>query len=217
MMFSRVTSAALVLGITHLQGTWAQANCTTTNLNTTADDTIFSIASATNRGVCDIARANRMADAELLRANATLLIPGESCSQDNESCLLVAQNTTTDCIFGGPHTYTTVTNDTIAKVALEKFGIPAAALTTGPVNDILAAGMSIKVPQCSPSQCTVQPYRFTYGTYKDLAKQFNTTVGQIFALNPTYSYSSTLNESAAPVITMPMDCRPLSANYTVIS
>ncbi|ORY62119.1 uncharacterized protein BCR38DRAFT_302729, partial [Pseudomassariella vexata] len=205
------------------------SSCNSTTLNTTigswpvtSSDTIFSIALSANRGVCDIARANRMADAELLVAGAKLLIPAQVCDLDSSSCLIASQiNYTATCVLGGPHTYDTFVNDTYQKIAA-KFEMAVTALTNAdrmPVDpsQTPAVGTTLKIPQCSPSQCVVQPYEFLYGTYVDVAKRFNTTVGQIMAFNPTFSYSNDANPDEGPVITMPMDCKALAGNVTVIS
>ncbi|ATZ54632.1 hypothetical protein BCIN_10g06140 [Botrytis cinerea B05.10] len=205
-------------------------NCSTASLNTTAStwtvtesDTIFSIAAATNRGVCDIARASRMPDAEYIDTGFVLIIPAEVCNPDNESCLLTASEDTTSCLYGGPHTYTTVRNDTVTKIAM-KFNIDVSAISAdvismlgvSSVDEIITAGTGMKLPQCSPSECSVQPLQFTYGVYKDLAEKYNSTVGQLFGFNTGYRYSSSI-ESLSPVLTIPMNCKPLSDNITIIS
>lgn len=205
-------------------------NCTTASLNTTAStwtvtetDTIFSIAAATNRGVCDIARASRMPDAEYIDTGFVLIIPAEVCNPDNESCLLTASEDTTSCLYGGPHTYTTVRNDTVTKIAM-KFNIDVSAISAdvismlgvSSVDEIITAGTLMKLPQCSPSECSVQPFQFTYGVYKDLAEKYNSTVGQLFGFNTGYRYSSSI-ESLSPILTIPMNCKPLSDNITIIS
>ncbi|KAK6605873.1 intracellular hyphae protein 1 [Botrytis cinerea] len=190
-------------------------NCSTASLNTTAStwtvtesDTIFSIAAATNRGVCDIARASRMPDAEYIDTGFVLIIPAEKTQLH---------------VFMGPHTYTTVRNDTVTKIAM-KFNIDVSAISAdvismlgvSSVDEIITAGTGMKLPQCSPSECSVQPLQFTYGVYKDLAEKYNSTVGQLFGFNTGYRYSSSI-ESLSPVLTIPMNCKPLSDNITIIS
>jgi hypothetical protein len=226
----RASPAAQLMFVTWLapRVVSAQSNCTgslnsTTSLWLTGScDTIFTIAAAVDRGVCDIARANRMADAELFVTGERLLIPAAVSEPDNSTCLLVATgNATADCIYGGPHTYLTVLNDTISKVAL-KFNVTADSLASSAMgissNDaIIPTGSQFKLPQCSPSQCTVQAFQFTYGTYKDLAEEYNTTVGQLLAFNPGYNYSDVTVATEGPVITLPSNCVALSDNITVIS
>lgn len=208
-----------------------------------ANDTLASIAAAVHRGVCTIARANRMADVELMpRLGSTLLVPANDTNINDTSCLLKETTTPLLCIYGGPHVYTVVAGDTLAKVA-QKLNLDVAALanSTGPpgpppsststsiststltspssVNTSapLDPGRGLKIPQCSPSACRVQPYRFAYGTYVDLAAAYNTTVGQILAFNPTYSFSASVDDDKAPVITLPSDCGPTADTIAVIS
>lgn len=164
-----------------------------------------------------------MTDAEYIAEGWDLIIPAEVCTPDDTTCLLVNSNSTSECINGGPHTYTTVTNDTARRIAEFKFAISVDALnaTLGDFgvsgyDDVIVAGNTVKIPQCSPSQCEVQPYKFTFGTYKDLAEDYNTTVGQIDGFNAGYTYSSATDE-LAPVITLPMNCVALSDNITIMS
>ncbi|KAL1896052.1 hypothetical protein Sste5346_004791 [Sporothrix stenoceras] len=198
-----------------------------------ANDTLASISVSVGRGVCALARANRMADVELMpRVGMEMLVPANDSIVNDTSCLLKEPTSTLPCIYGGPHVYTVVAGDTLAKVA-KKLNLDVSALgnSTGPpppgassssspsvsVDTPLQVGRGLKIPQCSPSACQVQPYRFVYGTYVDLAASFNTTVGQILAFNPTYSFSAATDVDKAPVITLPNNCRPLSTNITVIS
>ena len=67
----------------------------------------------------------------------------------------------------------------------------------------ITAGQSVKVPMCEDSQCTLVPYRLQYGTYVDIAREYGTTVGQIQAINPTYSHS---DAELGPAIAVPIDC-----------
>jgi LysM repeat protein len=225
-----VLKVLVLLQLGHGSATSFQ-NCDLASLNTTRDtyqiqpdDTIFTIARTTKRGICDIARENRMADAEMFNAGQVLLIPGQVCNPDNNSCLLVNQNATATCILGGPHTMTVAKGDTIEKIALAKLNITIASLLSnlrGPsmgnitAQTVLPIGRMIKIPQCYPSQCIVQPYRHVYGTYKDLAAKVGSTVGQIFAFNPGYNYSHA-TPGDGPVLTIPMNCTKLSDRITTI-
>ncbi|PQE08109.1 Peptidoglycan-binding Lysin subgroup protein [Rutstroemia sp. NJR-2017a BVV2] len=228
----KLSPTTLLLFLTHLSSlALSTSTCDPSTLNTTtslyavtATDTIFSIAAATARGVCDIARANRMPDAQYIDVGFTLIIPAQTCTPDNNSCLLVAPaaNSTSTCVAGGPHTYTTVRNDTLALIAT-KFNLATSVVAALPsagnvssIDEIITAGTIVKLPQCAPSTCTVMPYKFTYGTYKDLAEEFNTTVGQIFGFNTGYRFSDA-SDAAAPVLTMPMGCKVGAGNVTVIS
>jgi LysM domain len=213
------------------RATYQRSKCDASTLNTTIGtytvaqyDTIFTIAADNQRGVCDIARANRMADATIINVGEELIIPAQVCHPDEKTCLLVDTHPTRDCILGGPHTYTTFPNDTVASIALTKFNITVESLwnstsrmlAVADAYSVIPVGNNLKLPQCSPSQCIIQPYSFTYGTYKDLAAQVGTTPGQIFAFNPTYNHSDG-PAGTGPVITMPMKCELLSSNYTEIS
>lgn len=210
----------------------SHAPCDTSALNITSgvyyakdDQTIFQIADAVKRGACDIARYNRMADAIFpLTTNEEILIPPQVCEPDNSTCLILAEPNATymDCLVGGPHTYTTLAGDTMAYIALKLNLTIEALLSTawvsnmGSPTDLVETGQSIKLPQCSPSQCTVQPGQFIYGTYKDLAVKLGTTPGQLMAFNPTYNHT-TAAQGEGPVLSMVSDCVLLSTNVSVIS
>lgn len=210
----------------------SHTSCDTSTLNTTSgvyyakeNQTIFQIADAVKRGACDIARYNRMADAIFpLTTNEEILIPPQVCKPDNSTCLIVAKPNATyaDCIVGGPHTYTTLAGDTMAYIALKLNLTVDALLSTawvpnmGSSTDPVETGQSIKLPQCSPSQCTVRPGEFIYGTYKDLAVKLGTTPGQLMAFNPTYNHT-VAPQGEGPVLSMVSDCVLLSNNISVIS
>lgn len=203
------------------------SSCDTTTLNTTTgvyyvgtETTIFDIAKATNRGVCDIGRVNCMADVTILpNIGQNIVIPPEVCEPDNDSCLLANTTTTNTCINGGPRLYYTVKGDTYERIA-QRLNITVEALLTqnATATDVLTPGQFVKVPLCSPSQCILQPFQFTYGVYKDLAEEYGTTVGQIMMLSPTYNYSEyTVNGNVPPTIDLPINCTALSSNVTVIT
>lgn len=196
-------------------------NSTTFTYTTTSQDTIFSIAKKFDRGACDIARANRMIDAEHLFAGFTLLIPGQVCNPDSSTCLLTRQNATATCVKGGPHDYKTIAGDTVEKIALYKLNVTvdtvmseASEAGISSATEEIPAGTFIKVRQCVPSTCTITPFHFTYGVYKDLAEKFGTTVGQIMSFNGAYNYSDHSDAEAA-WITVPMGCTNLALNVTV--
>ncbi|KAH7045879.1 hypothetical protein B0J12DRAFT_711785 [Macrophomina phaseolina] len=210
----------------------ASTSCNTTALNTTTGlyyiseygTTISDVAKATNRGICDIGRHNMMADVEILpNVGQSIYIPPQVCEPDNETCLLPRlTNATRTCIYGGPRLYYTVNGDTYDIIA-RRLNITAEALVgTGPQGNattttVLEPGQFVKVPQCDPSQCVIQPYSFTYGVYKDLAEKYGTTVGQIMMLSPTYNYSnSEVDGRSPPSIVLPINCTVLSSNLTVL-
>ncbi|GCB23354.1 intracellular hyphae protein 1 [Aspergillus awamori] len=207
--------------------TVVSASCDQSALNTTSylyditeETTVFEVARKTNRGVCDIGRHNLMADVTIPpNIGEVFIIPGETCTPDNESCLIKDVGRTRSCIYGGPRLYYTVKGDTYEKIAL-RLNITTESLSGGQsANETLPVGQFIKVPECSPSQCIIQPYSFEWGVYKDLADKYGTTVGQIMMLSPTYNYSSLAFSSGgtAPPIDLPMNCTTLSNNITVIS
>lgn len=214
--------AATAVAIPHT----TRAACDKTSLNTTSfvytttsDDTIFSIAKKFDRGACDIARANRMIDAEHLYADFTLKIPAQVCNPDSTTCLLTKQNATATCVKGGPHDYRTIAGDTVEKIALYKLNVTVDTIWAqakgmiSSTTEIIPANSWIKIPQCMPSVCSVTPFHFTYGVYKDLAEKFDTTVGQIMAFNGGYNYSDHSDAEAA-WITVPLGCVNLSLNVT---
>lgn len=231
-MLVSIRSFTLLLNLATIHTVSVQGSCNSSTLNTTigpwlvtSNDNIFSIASATNRSVCAIARANRMSDPTLMNAGQTLLIPAQSCdaeANDSVSCLIPTNKTYTGaCINGGLHTYNTRTNDTrtiiAAKFEVSVDSISALGSDDTAADEVLAADQDLKIPQCSPSQCILTPFKFVYGTYVDLAAQYNTTVGQIMALNPSYNYSAETDPTQGPVISLPVNCTALSSNVTVIS
>ncbi|RLN38354.1 hypothetical protein BBJ28_00012283 [Nothophytophthora sp. Chile5] len=197
-------------------------NTTQTTYTTDAIVTVATVAESYNRGVCDVARANRMSDPTIpFAVDTVVIIPAEVCEPDNDSCFTVVDNDTTNfCLMGGPHLYYTQRNDTYRTIALERFNITLASVLDAlsvdesDADTVLDAGLFIKIPSCYPSQCTLQPYKFTYGTYKDLAELFGASVGQIIAYNPTYSHSSSLVADDGPVLTIPMDCKALADTVT---
>ncbi|GLB06422.1 hypothetical protein ABZX51_000209 [Aspergillus tubingensis] len=216
----------------------AAAACNTSALNTTTYNyyitvdgtTVFDVARATNRGVCDIGRQNLMADVTIVpNVGEYFIIPPEVCEPDNTSCLLPNINATRTCIYGGPRLYYTVRGDTYEVIA-RRLNITVESLmhVDGPANETLTnptsptaeldVGQFIKVPQCDPSQCVIQPYVFKWGVYKDLAEKYGTTVGQIMMMSPTYNYSSLAfsPEGMYPPINLPINCTALSNNMTTL-
>lgn len=188
---------------------------------TTYGTTIADIANQTKRGICDIGRANLMADVEIIpNVGQTIVVPAQVCNPDSTTCIINNYNTTRNCIDGGPRLYYTVNGDTYTKIA-NRLNITAASIAGNQnASELLRVGQFIKTPLCSPSQCTIQP--FTLGdtglvVYKDLAEQYGTTVGQIMMLSPTYNYTtSEFTGAGKPSITLPVNCTLTAANYTVI-
>lgn len=222
-----ILSGLLVLA----PSTLATASCNPSTLNTTTylypittqGTTVSDVAAATNRGVCDIGRQNLMADVTIVpNVGQQLLIPPETCTPDNETCLLPKTNRTRTCIDGGPRLYYTVNGDTYERIA-QRLNISTEALTSHALGDQtstdeLEPGKFVKVPLCAPSRCVLKPYQFSAGVYKDLAEEFGTTVGQIMMLSPTYNYSSQafLPGGTFPPINVLTNCTQ-SSNVTVLA
>ncbi|KAJ5943270.1 hypothetical protein N7516_003438 [Penicillium verrucosum] len=184
-------------------------NTTTTTYTTTSEDTIFTVAKKFDCGPCDIARYNRMIDAEHMFANFTPRIPPQ-------------QNATATCLKGGPHDYKTIAGDTIEEIALYKLKMTVKSvyengkMAVSSIHEELPANTFLKIPQCVSSVCHVTPFHFTYGVYKDLAEKFGTTVGQIMAFNGGYNYSESAADADADAawISVPMGCINLALNVT---
>lgn len=196
----------------------ARLDTSSFNYTFTANDTMPAVASRFNRGICEIARLNRMADPLLVYEGEELTIPAQVCNPDNDSCLLRDLNPTLGCIFGGVHVYQSQLGDTIRKIATEKFNVTIEAVTgslsitsTGNVgvDEILPVNSEIKLPLCLHTQCIFQPYQLVSGTFVDLAKKFGVTYGQISALNYAYNVSSRAHGATGPTLTMPMNCTTL--------
>lgn len=228
-IFNRKNVAVLAL----FTASCAAATCNSTALNTTIGiynittypTTVFTIASETNRGVCDIARYNLMSDAAIIpNIGQQIYIPAEVCDPDNDTCLIANTTSTNTCINGGPRLYYSVNGDS-AEIIARRLNITTDSIMTGSAafdganeTTVIDAGQWIKVPLCDPSSCTIQPASFSSGVYKDLAEEYDTTVGQIMMLSPTYNYSHAyaLGE-AGPTIDIPMNCTALSANITALT
>lgn len=129
-------------------------------------------------------------------------------------------NSTNTCLLGGPRLYYTVNQDTYTKIA-NRLDIAVTALTNGNASEVLAAGQFVKVPLCLESLCSYKPFQFTLGdwkTYKDLADENNSTVGQFMMLSPTYNYSSAgYDGKSPPTVGLPYGCVATSDTLTVIS
>lgn len=222
MGFSHSFTSFLVLSAAGLAS--ASGSCDSSALNTTVStyttteiETVASIAKTFSRGVCDVARANRMSDPSIPFAAGTgVIIPAEVCDLDDSTCITEPNPDTTNfCLLGGPHLYYTQRNDTYRTIAIERFNISLDTVLTALGVDesqadvVLTESQFIKIPSCYPSQCILQPYKFTYGTYKDLAEKYGATVGQIIAYNPTYSHSEA-ETGDGPVLTIPINCTALA-------
>lgn len=140
---------------------------------------------------------------------------------DNTSCVVDNYNSTNTCLTGGPRLYYTVNQDTYRKIA-NRLDIAVSALATSGEDEVLTAGQFVKIPLCTPSQCSYQPFQFSDDTplvYKDLADEYGSTVGQLMQLSPTYNYSQSGYNTAQtpPTIVLPFNCTITSDNFTVIT
>lgn len=202
-------------------------------VTSSSPSSLSGIASQLNVSLCSLARLNRVADTEIpFVAGEGLLIPisknsTSSSSEgdytwpdyeyaddgDNSSCVVPRTNGTRTCVYGGAHTYTAQSGDTLEFVArklnltLDALLSTANAHGSSNASAELTAGSSLKVPQCAGSSCKVKPYRFTYGTYVDLAEEYGTTVGQLMGVNYGYNHSDVVDVGETPIITLYHDCK----------
>jgi LysM repeat protein len=188
----------------------------TGNYTVEGNDTIQSIAAAYDVGVCNLARANRLAHYEYIYAGQVLVIPGPVAGDNNTACYDTNNTlTTATCISGGPHTYTTFPGDTVQKIANSRFNITVDSIQSyqaqtqyivnaGPY-DVLEAGMNVKIPLCMPSQCIIESFTLEYGTFQDLATTYGSTVGQLMGLNSGYNHSEGAPGTGAELI-LPLNC-----------
>ncbi|EKG12579.1 Peptidoglycan-binding Lysin subgroup [Macrophomina phaseolina MS6] len=184
-------------------------NTTTTTYTVQPGDTLLAIAASFNRGVCDIARANAIADIDVLFANQTLLIPAQTCNPDSTSCLATNTNPTATCIPGGPGFYTVVSGDTLTRIAEDKYNITLASLIAAntaniPNPDVIEVGQLVNVPVCPETQCFIQPYVYHNATLVQLAADYGATVGQILSLNA--NFNGTGAPTPGQTITLPSRC-----------
>ncbi|KAF4303764.1 Peptidoglycan-binding Lysin subgroup [Botryosphaeria dothidea] len=184
-------------------------NTTSTTYTVQPDDTLIGIANAFNRGVCDIARANAIADVDVLFADQVLAIPPQVCNPDNTTCLIDTTPPTATCIAGGPGFYTVVSGDTLTRIAEDKFNITLQSLIAAntaniPDPDLIEVGQLVNVPVCPETQCFIQPYVYRNSSLVQLAHDYETTVGQILSLNA--NFNGTGVPTAGQNITLPSRC-----------
>lgn len=160
-----------------------------------------------------------MADVDTpMNVGQTLVIPGETCDPDSTTCVLTNTSAINTCVMGGPRLYYTIKGDTYERIAL-RLNLTVDTVADGAnATAPLTVGEFVKLPLCGPSQCVIQPYKFEYGTYKDLADEYGTTVGQLMSLSPGYNYSEwRLSGNNAPSIDLAINCTLLSDNITIYS
>jgi hypothetical protein len=155
-----------------------------------------------------------------------LIIPTTTyndASGDDDSCLLRDLKPTATCVVGGPHVYTSIPGDTLTIIAQNKLNITLDSLLDNLGYDDSYANITstegadaIKLPLCSPSQCTVKPYQMVNKTFADVAAEFGVSVGQIMGFNYGYTHSNHTADDS-PILTVPVECRLLSNNITIVS
>ncbi|GMF19761.1 unnamed protein product [Phytophthora lilii] len=208
-----------------ISATEASNACDTSALNRTvgtyttdAITSVTTIATLTSRGICDVARANRMSNPTIpFAADTEVIIPAQVCEPMIYHALPSWTLPPPTLASWEVQTSTTRSAMTLTASLLSK-GLTSRSKCAhrtecGRVGGRRGAGRGF-VPQDSivlPEP--VQPYHFTYGTYKDLVEEFGASVGQIIAYNPTYSHSSA-TAGEGPVLTIPMGCKALSDNVT---
>lgn len=153
----------------------------------------------------------------------SIVIPPEVCPDeiDNTTCVVDNYNSTNTCLTGGPRLYYTVNQDTYRKIA-NRLDIAVSVLATSGEDEVLTAGQFVKIPLCSPSECSFKPFQFSDDeptVYKDLADKYGSTVGQLMQLSPTYNYSQSayITTQTPPTIVLPFNCTVDSTNITVIT
>ncbi|KAF4121503.1 LysM domain [Geosmithia morbida] len=221
-------TAVSSIGYVSAVGVSSRESCDTDKLDsatffypiTVDGTTVFDVAKATKRGVCDIGRENLMADVEIIpNVGQSIRIPPQVCEPDNETCLLSGPGTR-NCVLGGPRLYYTQRGDTYAKIA-GRLNMTVSSLTSGnetSATEQLPVGQFVKVPLCDPSECVIQPFQMSSKVvYKDLADRYGSTVGQIISLSPTYNYSNGANAASPdPSISIPVNCTLLDSDYDVL-
>ncbi|CAK7203124.1 hypothetical protein SEUCBS139899_005853 [Sporothrix eucalyptigena] len=167
-----------------------------------SDDTVASIAGKYGFGVCDLARLNILSDPRSIYPGEELRIPTAATFPYDTSCIAPNNtDTTSTCIYGGPHTYTTQEGDTLQKIANINFGITIESVTNQTAQTpyildaaatpfkVLEAGQNVKIPVCANSSCTMSQFTLSYGTLQDFASMYSVTVGQLIAINTGYNHS----------------------------
>ncbi|KAE9965866.1 hypothetical protein BLS_007353 [Venturia inaequalis] len=150
-------------------------------------DSLGAIATKFNRGICNIATANKITNINFITAGQVLTIPAQVCIPDNTSCQPKTPEATATSILGGPGFYIVVSGDTLTAIA-KNFQITLQSLIaanpaiTNP--DLILVGQVIIIPVLPGSSCTISPYVIKSGDiFFDLAAKFGTTAGQLLSLN----------------------------------
>ncbi|KZM20150.1 uncharacterized protein EKO05_0002764 [Ascochyta rabiei] len=171
-------------------------------------DTLGSLATRFNSGICDIAKLNKITNPNSVPAGAVLTIPQGCTDPDNSSCLAPVSTPTNTCVFGVGSSYNVRGGDTLTSIAND-FNITLAGLESanpGVTNpDLIQIGQLLNVTVCPGSSCEwIGTYTIKQGdTFVDLAVKFGTTTGQIESVNANVN---PLFLQIGSVIVLPEDC-----------
>lgn len=116
----------------------------------TSGDTLTIISQKLSSGICDIAKANNLANPGFILLDQVLKVPTYPCNPDNTSCLAEPSDDN-DCVTSGEATHTIVSGETFFLVA-SNLGLTVDALqAANPGVDplLLQVGQVINVPVCT--------------------------------------------------------------------
>ncbi|KAL1640394.1 hypothetical protein SLS58_007068 [Diplodia intermedia] len=177
-------------------------------------DTLSTIAKQFDRGICDIFYANNLTSPNLIVSGNTLIIPPQTCSVDDTSCLGPQTTPTATCIPGGPGFYIVKSGDTLSALSglfnITLDSIIQANTQNIPNPDLIEIGQVVNIPVCPGTQCLISPYSIQSGdVFVDLAEKYLTSAGQILALNPGVDANAL---EIGQVITLPSNCGTSTAS-----
>jgi LysM repeat protein len=161
----------------------------TVNHTIVAGDTLTTLATQYNSGICDIASYNNIANPNLVEPGQVLSIPTQCTTPDNTSCIPdAAPLPTATCAIAISSGYIVKSGDTLSNIATN-YNITLDALVAANQQieniDLIFPGELVNVPVCAGSQCLVKTYNIQSGdTFFDLANKAGTTVGNIEGVNP---------------------------------
>ena len=188
------------------------ANSTVTH-TIVAGETLGSLATLYNSGICDIASFNNIANPNLVTPGQELRIPSGCTTPDNASCLpppAPAANAT--CATAASSAYIVKSGDTLSNIAAD-YQITLAGLVAANKQidniDLIFPDQLINIPICPGSQCTVKTYTIKSGDlFFDLAATYGTTVGNIKGVNLNVDPTKlAVNQT----ILLPQDCKIAAA------
>ncbi|EFQ32497.1 LysM domain-containing protein [Colletotrichum graminicola M1.001] len=113
------------------------------------NDTLTSIATKYDSGICQIALLNNLSDPNYVLSGVTLKVPTDVCDPDNSSCL-PSSGGTAPCVIKGPASWTVQSGETFYIIA-QKLGLNYLVLEAVNPNveaTDIAVGQVIDVPVC---------------------------------------------------------------------